>query len=84
MSCSIDSLILKSRQRYNRPHSLTTRVDLAELSKELKLRPPHLVSPAEVEPPSLPNGLHRGAGLNNVSGKTMLSMTLYIVKFYMS
>lgn len=63
-----DSLIHKSRQRYNRPQSLTTRVDLSELSKELKVRPPHLVSPNEVEPPSLPNGLHRGSMLNNVSG----------------
>ncbi|KAF4518751.1 hypothetical protein B566_EDAN006155 [Ephemera danica] len=68
--CISDSLILKSRQRYNRPHSLTTRVDLAELSKELKFRPPHMVTPTEVEPPTtLSNGLHRNTPLSNVSGE---------------
>lgn len=51
-----DSFIHKTRQRYNKPQSLTTRVNLAELSEEMKLRPPHLLNVSDIEP--IRNGYH--------------------------
>ncbi|XP_054268182.1 vesicle-trafficking protein SEC22a-like [Macrosteles quadrilineatus] len=45
-----DNFIHKTRQRYNKPQSLTTRVNLAELSEEMKLRAPHLLNIADIEP----------------------------------
>uniref|UniRef100_A0A1B6DKY2 Longin domain-containing protein n=1 Tax=Clastoptera arizonana TaxID=38151 RepID=A0A1B6DKY2_9HEMI len=51
-----DNFIHKTRQRYNKPQSLTTRVNLSELSVEIKLRPPHELSINEVEP--IKNGYH--------------------------
>uniref|UniRef100_A0A1B6HP08 Longin domain-containing protein n=1 Tax=Homalodisca liturata TaxID=320908 RepID=A0A1B6HP08_9HEMI len=51
-----DNFIHKTRQRYNKPQSLTTRVNLAELSEEMKLRAPHLLNISDIEP--VRNGYH--------------------------
>lgn len=45
-----DSVIHKTRQRYNKPQSLTTKINLTDLSTEIKLRPPYLVQLSQVEP----------------------------------
>ncbi|XP_021925127.1 vesicle-trafficking protein SEC22a-like [Zootermopsis nevadensis] len=45
-----DSVIHKTRQRYNKPQSLTTKINLTDLSTEIKLRPPHIVQLSQVEP----------------------------------
>lgn len=47
--------IHSARQRYNKPQSLSTRINLSELSEEIRLRPPHTISIAEVQPL---NGFH--------------------------
>jgi len=44
-----DSIIHKTRQRYNKPQSLTTKINLTDLSSEMKLRPPYIVL-SQVEP----------------------------------
>ncbi|KAJ1522579.1 hypothetical protein ONE63_001764 [Megalurothrips usitatus] len=50
-----NNVIHSARQRYNKPQSLSTRINLAELSEEIRLRPPHIISLAEVQPL---NGFH--------------------------
>ncbi len=45
-----DNFIHKTCQRYNKPQSLTTRINLSELSLEIKLRPPYVISLSELEP----------------------------------
>lgn len=45
-----DNFIHKTCQRYNKPQSLTTRINLSELSLEMKLRPPYVVKLEEIEP----------------------------------
>lgn len=52
-----DNFIHKTCQRYNKPQSLTTRINLSELSLEMKLRPPYVVKLEEIEPPK--NGYAR-------------------------
>ncbi|XP_075224987.1 vesicle-trafficking protein SEC22a-like isoform X2 [Lycorma delicatula] len=51
-----DNFIHKTRQRYNRPQSLSTRMNLSDLSAEIKLRPPHVLTVGEIEP--VQNGYH--------------------------
>lgn len=50
-----NNIIHSARQRYNKPQSLSTRINLAELSEEIRLRPPHIITLAEVQPL---NGFH--------------------------
>ncbi|XP_034230932.1 vesicle-trafficking protein SEC22a-like [Thrips palmi] len=50
-----NNVIHSARQRYNKPQSLSTRINLTELSDEIRLRPPHIISLAEVKPL---NGFH--------------------------
>lgn len=45
-----DNFIHKTCQRYNKPQSLTTRINLSELSLEMKLRPPYIIKLEEIEP----------------------------------
>lgn len=45
-----DITLQKVKQRYNNPRSLTTRLNLADLSQELKLRPPYIISPEDLRP----------------------------------
>lgn len=62
----LDNFIHKTRQRYNKPQSLTTRVNLAELSEEMKLRAPHLLNITDIEP--IRNG-YRNFNIPQVAGK---------------
>ncbi|XP_068602392.1 vesicle-trafficking protein SEC22a [Brachionichthys hirsutus] len=39
-----DTFIQKTKQRYNSPRSLSTRVNLADMQTEIKLRPPYRLS----------------------------------------
>ncbi|MEE6515103.1 hypothetical protein FKM82_023604 [Ascaphus truei] len=50
-----DSFIQKTKQRYNNPRSLSTRMNLADMQTEIRLRPPYQVSLQEL---GLENG-HR-------------------------
>ncbi|KAK7602239.1 hypothetical protein V9T40_009680 [Parthenolecanium corni] len=45
-----DNFIHKTCQRYNKPQNLTTRINLSELSLEMKLRPPYVIKLEELEP----------------------------------
>lgn len=45
-----DNFIHKTCQRYNKPQSLTTRINLSDLSLEMKLRPPYVIKLEEIEP----------------------------------
>ncbi|XP_076319702.1 vesicle-trafficking protein SEC22a-like isoform X4 [Tachypleus tridentatus] len=43
-----DSYIQKTRQRYNNPRSLTTRLNLSNLSTEIQLRPPQQIELCDI------------------------------------
>lgn len=43
-----DTFIQKTKQRYNSPRSLSTRIDLADMQTEIKLRPPYQLSPEDL------------------------------------
>ncbi|KAL1139837.1 hypothetical protein AAG570_006814 [Ranatra chinensis] len=45
-----DSYIHKTRQRYNRPQTLTTRINLSDLTGELQQKPPYRLSVTDVQP----------------------------------
>ncbi len=45
----LESFLNKTKQRYNSPRTLSTRVNLADMSMELRLRPPHEVTELEYE-----------------------------------
>ncbi|KAM9304874.1 vesicle-trafficking protein SEC22a [Gastrophryne carolinensis] len=49
-----DNYIQKTKQRFNSPRSLSTKMNLADMQTEIRLRPPHHVSPQEL-------GLENGA-----------------------
>ncbi|KAM4697612.1 vesicle-trafficking protein SEC22a isoform 2-T2 [Rhinophrynus dorsalis] len=52
-----DHFIQKTKQRFNSPRSLTTKMNLADMQTEIRLRPPHQISLQEL---GLENGLgHR-------------------------
>ncbi|KAG8537605.1 hypothetical protein GDO81_024223 [Engystomops pustulosus] len=73
-----DNFIQKTKQRYNNPRSLTTRVNLADMQTEIRLRPPYHISLQELglenginhrrDPPykgigeGVPDELYRGRG----------------------
>jgi hypothetical protein len=42
--CSEDVWMQKLKQSYNRPQSLTTRLNVADMSAELKFRPPYEIT----------------------------------------
>ncbi|KAG8537606.1 hypothetical protein GDO81_024223 [Engystomops pustulosus] len=50
-----DNFIQKTKQRYNNPRSLTTRVNLADMQTEIRLRPPYHISLQEL---GLENGIN--------------------------
>ncbi|XP_069681170.1 vesicle-trafficking protein SEC22a-like isoform X1 [Periplaneta americana] len=60
-----DSVIHKTRQRYNKPQSLTTKINLTDLSTEIKLRPPYIVQLSQVEP--VANGYQSSINLAKLS-----------------
>lgn len=62
-----DSIIHKTRQRYNKPQSLTTKINLTDLSSEMKLRPPYIVQLSQVEP--VTNGYQSSISLAKLSGE---------------
>ncbi|XP_073503625.1 vesicle-trafficking protein SEC22a [Phyllobates terribilis] len=52
-----DNFIQKTKQRFNNPRSLTTKVNLADMQTEIRLRPPYQISLQEL---GLENGIsHR-------------------------
>lgn len=44
-----DTFIQKTKQRYNSPRSLSTRINLADMQTEIKLRPPYQLSPEDLQ-----------------------------------
>lgn len=44
-----DTFIQKSKQRYNSPRSLSTKINLADMQTEIKLRPPYQLSPEDLQ-----------------------------------
>ncbi|XP_069080764.1 vesicle-trafficking protein SEC22a isoform X1 [Pleurodeles waltl] len=45
-----DNCIQKTKQRYNNPRSLSTKINLADMQTEIKLRPPYQISMGELGP----------------------------------
>lgn len=45
-----DTTMHKLKQRYNNPHSLATRINLSDMSTELKLRPPFQLTQDDIQP----------------------------------
>jgi hypothetical protein len=45
-----DVPLQKLKQKYNNPRSLSTRVNLQDLSQELRLRPPYVLCEEELRP----------------------------------
>ncbi|XP_052003854.1 vesicle-trafficking protein SEC22a-like isoform X2 [Xyrauchen texanus] len=43
-----DNFIRKTKQRYNSPRSLSTKINLADMQTEIKLRPPYQLSPEDI------------------------------------
>ncbi|XP_070771170.1 vesicle-trafficking protein SEC22a [Enoplosus armatus] len=43
-----DTFIQKTKQRYNSPRSLSTKINLADMQTEIKLRPPYELSPEDL------------------------------------
>ncbi|XP_043930847.1 vesicle-trafficking protein SEC22a [Protopterus annectens] len=43
-----DNFIQKTKQRYNNPRSLSTKLNLSEMQTEIKLRPPHQICASEL------------------------------------
>ncbi|KAG9348763.1 hypothetical protein JZ751_029080 [Albula glossodonta] len=43
-----DTFIQKTKQRYNSPRSLSTKINLADMQTEIKLRPPYQLSVDDV------------------------------------
>ncbi|XP_066543841.1 vesicle-trafficking protein SEC22a [Amia ocellicauda] len=43
-----DNFIQKTKQRYNSPRSLSTKINLADMQTEIKLRPPYQLTAADV------------------------------------
>ncbi|CAI5655314.1 unnamed protein product [Oreochromis niloticus] len=43
-----DTFIQKTKQRYNNPRSLSTKINLADMQTEIKLRPPYQLSPEDL------------------------------------
>ncbi|KAG8233592.1 hypothetical protein J437_LFUL001003 [Ladona fulva] len=52
-----DNIIHKTRQRYNKPQTLSTKVNLSQLSAEIKANPPAILTRDDVEP--VQNGLSK-------------------------
>lgn len=46
--CPSDTFIQKTKQRYNNPRSLSTKINLADMQTEIKLRPPYQLSPEDL------------------------------------
>lgn len=44
----LDTFIQKTKQRYNSPRSLSTKINLADMQTEIKLRPPYQLSPEDL------------------------------------
>lgn len=44
-----DTFIQKTKQRYNSPRSLSTKINLADMQTEIKLRPPYQLSPEDLQ-----------------------------------
>ncbi|XP_015269219.1 PREDICTED: vesicle-trafficking protein SEC22a isoform X2 [Gekko japonicus] len=49
-----DNFIQRTKQRYNNPRSLSTKINLADMQTEIRLRPPYQISLSEL---GSPNGL---------------------------
>lgn len=45
---STDNFIRKAKQRYNSPRSLSTKINLADMQTEIKLRPPYQLSAEDI------------------------------------
>ncbi|XP_077685691.1 vesicle-trafficking protein SEC22a isoform X2 [Eretmochelys imbricata] len=43
-----DNFIQRTKQRYNNPRSLSTKINLADMQTEIKLRPPYQISMSEL------------------------------------
>lgn len=71
-----DTFIQKTKQRYNTPRSLSTKINLADMQTEIKLRPPYQLSPEDLRAIngfSVPAASkYKGLGLEPAAGSTLL------------
>lgn len=47
---AFDTKLQRIKNKYNNPRSLTTKINLSELSQEIKLRPPFQISDFQIQP----------------------------------
>lgn len=45
-----DTSLQKIKQRYNSSRSLQSKLNLSQLQEEIRLRPPHMITPEELRP----------------------------------
>lgn len=61
-----DNFIQRTKQRYNNTRSLSTKMNLADMQTEIKLRPPYQISVSELGSANgfshVPVGLYKGTG----------------------
>ncbi len=43
-----DSFLQRTKHRYNNPRNLSTRVNLSDMSEEMRLRPPYMVQEEDI------------------------------------
>ncbi|XP_064614179.1 vesicle-trafficking protein SEC22a-like [Liolophura sinensis] len=67
-----DVFLHKTKNRYNNPRSLTTKINLSDMSQELKLRPPFEISAED---------LFDGGGYGNSQAKTYRTAAFYGTKY---
>lgn len=62
----IDNFIQRTKQRYNNTRSLSTKMNLADMQTEIKLRPPYQISVSELGSANgfshIPVGEYKGTG----------------------
>ncbi|KAM5276420.1 vesicle-trafficking protein SEC22a isoform 3-T3 [Hipposideros larvatus] len=84
-----DNFIQRTKQRYNNPRSLSTKINLSDMQTEIKLRPPYQISMCELGPA---NGVtsafsvdYKGAGKISSAHQRLEPATLSgIVAFILS
>ncbi|XP_048754228.1 vesicle-trafficking protein SEC22a-like isoform X1 [Ostrea edulis] len=68
-----DTALQRIKQRYNSTRSMASKLNLSQLQEEIKLRPPHMITPEELRP---------GGGANVNSTDSQTHFTLAIPKRY--
>ena len=50
VSIVADTNLQKIKQRYNSSRSMHSKINISQLQEEIRLRPPHMITPEEIRP----------------------------------